>query len=196
MDASGLPNDGNCFSHEAVRLIRAVIARRLTRDHRAIVDRETVFQDAYLAVHDLIAKTEESEREVARARIAAISSNIATSALRHAYAQKRGGDVGIVPLKGQDGSSLEDLYRLVSRGHTPSHYISRKEIKAVLGIALRKLPDRERRIAHLHWVEGKSRSVIGELLGMNANSVNTLLFRVKAELARELASALGSLSTL
>ncbi len=180
---------------EAVRLLRRVVGRRLTRDHRRWVDREAVFQDAYLAVHDLIDSSEEVEFQVVKAQIVAVSSNIAASAMRHAYAQRRGGAARFARLTSKSGSSLVDMYGLVDGTHTASRYMAREEIGAIVRIALRSLPERERRVAQLHWIDGMARGRIGELLDLNVNTVNTLLVRTKEVLARRITSAVGLLTS-
>lgn len=181
---------------EAIRLIRWVVGRCLARDFRQCVDREVVFQDAYLAAYDLIESNLEAEFSLIKAQIAAIASNIAASAMRHAFAQRRGGSNKIARLTSKSGTSLVNMYALEDGTQSASRYLSRKEIIAVLRIALRSLPQQQRRIAQLHWLDGWNRVRIGEFFGLNVNTVNTILFRVKDALAKKVSSAVGGLTSL
>lgn len=83
------------------------------------------------------------------------------------------------------------LEEVPSRAPGPEALLEREETGAAVRAAVAALPGRQRMAVVLSRFEGLSYEEIAEALDCSVSSVESLLFRARQKLARELAAALG-----
>jgi RNA polymerase sigma-70 factor, ECF subfamily len=83
--------------------------------------------------------------------------------------------------------AADALGAAVDAGGTPEDRLSRAQEQARVRDAIARLPDRQRLAVVLSRFEGLSYEEVAEALGATVSSVESLLFRARQSLARELA---------
>lgn len=111
---------------------------------------------------------------------------------RHMQAQKRSAAREERLLPALNDQSVFDLAnRLVASGTSPSRHLQRAELRAHVQATLALLPERDREVLVLRYLEQLSTSEIAAVLGISEGAVKTRHTRALARLCERLGGDLG-----
>ena len=106
---------------------------------------------------------------------------------RHLHAGKRDARREEAPLP--DKSALELAQRLLGRDTSPSNRLARQEVRERVRAALAQLPERDREVLVLRYLEQLTPGQIADVLGVGEGAVRTrhtrALLRLQALLSEE-----------
>jgi len=142
-------------------------------------DAEDLAQEVYLEVYNSIGKFKGNSS--VNTWIYRICVNKALNFLKKE--KKHKGNLSI--LQGGDDASPEVQIEADRSSHAGFH-IENRELAEILNTAMNRLPDRQRSAFILHNHEGQSYQAIAEILNVSLSSVESLIFRARAALKKDL----------
>ena len=173
------------------------IAARMPQSLHNVVDVDDVLQDTFdAACRDIKQLTLRKESSF-QAWLRVVAEHRLQDAARSLSRKKRGGDrrrIETIPHFERD-SVFNLLDELAVDDSTPLRRASRQEAVRCMRIALGQLPELQRSVLRLQYVEGKSHQEIAQAIGRTAPAVHGLIKRAKQALRNSLGKASAYLSS-
>lgn len=163
-----------------VKETHASVYRLLYRFVQNKNDAEDLAQEVYLEVYKSIHKFQ--EKSSIYTWLYRISVNKALNFLKKEKKHKK--NLSIIQ-GGEDENTLE-LQLEADRTNEAEFHLENSELASILNQAINNLPDRQRSAFILHNHEGQSYQSIAEILNTSLSSVESLIFRARAALRKNL----------
>jgi RNA polymerase sigma-70 factor (ECF subfamily) len=115
---------------------------------------------------------------------------------RHLHAQKRAATREAEPAPGLSSASADELgRRLLAAGPSPSKQLARKELQARVQAALGQLPDQDRQVIVMRYLEQLTIAEIAAVLGVTESAAKSRHFRALERLRTLLANEISGASS-
>lgn len=155
------------------------VAMGVVGDYHAALD---VVQEAFVKVVEGLGALEDPERFQAWLRHV-----VRTTALDHLRRKKVTGRTAEA-LPGQD----EESEPLPSPALQPEDLLEQAELRAQVREEIAALPESQREVVYLKYLEGMSYEEIADVTGLTINTIESRLFRARASLRKRLVERFGA----
>lgn len=155
------------------------VAMGVVGDYHAALD---VIQEAFIKVLDGIQRLENPERFRSWLR-----NVVRTTALDHLRRKRVVGRSGEA-LPGQDDTSQP----LPAPSLQPEDVLAQAELREQIRAEIAELPETQREVVYLKYIEGLSYEAIAEATGLTTGTIESRLFRARANLRKRLVSRFGA----
>lgn len=156
------------------------VAMGVVNDYHAALD---VVQEAFVKVLEGLSALEDPERFQAWLRHV-----VRTTSLDHLRRRKVVGR-SAEALPGEDDESQP----LPAPGLEPEDVLEQAELRARVREEIASLPESQREVVYLKYLEGMSYEEIADVTGLTINTIESRLFRARASLRKRLAERFGEL---